>query len=83
VYLLRDGSKRQHGWPEQAMKDRAQGNRTVSHYELQHLNRFHHGGSHPNASSGWHGAQFQMLMGQQHSLKRGRAADELILIRYA
>jgi hypothetical protein len=69
--LLRDGSQRQHGWPDQAMEDCAQSNRTISLDGLQHLNHFHHGGSHPNSVSGWHGAQFQVLMGQQHSLKRG------------
>ena len=81
VNLLRNRSKRQHGWPDQAMEDRAQRNRTISLYGLQHLNHFHHGGSHPNASSGWHGAQFQMLTGQQHSLKRGMRGGVALLLR--
>jgi hypothetical protein len=81
VNPLRNRSKRQHGWPDQAMEERAQGNRTVSLYGLQHLNHFHHGGSHPNASSGWHGAQFQMLTGQQHSLKRGMRGGVVLLLR--
>jgi hypothetical protein len=71
VNLLRDGSKRQHGWPDQALEDRAQGNRAVSLYGFQHLNRFHHWGVpiQTQLQDGM-GPQIRMLMGQQLSLKR-------------
>ena len=41
--LLRDGTKRQHGWPDQAVKDRAQGQGAISSYDSQLQDHFHGG----------------------------------------